>query len=446
MDSREDADGQESRKGTPDQVDAGDTRRRAVAALAHQLRTPMSLVAGPLDLLVASATLDQDAARHAALARSSLGRLRADVDRLVEVAAWPARLDLTDADLDDVVHAAVAAIEPDAQAAEVGVRLDLPESPTSVQLHRRATDWALEILFATHTEHAGAGDVVVVSATSHDAHHALALSIACPHAHEHETSTEMAQLATVACELLELEGLSVTIDERVTRDCPAGEVADAEAKPPSTTYADTTLPTAEAGGAMTVLVVEDDDRLREFLQLELAGEHDVIEAGSADAALAAARQVRPDLIVCDIMLPGRDGEQLVHELHQVEGLLDVPILVLTGRTDEALRVRLLQDGADDYLTKPFALGELRARMANLAATRLDTADLRRKAEEAKVLADQLQHALDSRVVIEQAKAVVAMQRNVGLEDAFKQLRSFARSRQMNLHDVARAVVDGSLEP
>nr|WP_274387508.1 response regulator [Salsipaludibacter albus] len=197
---------------------------------------------------------------------------------------------------------------------------------------------------------------------------------------------------------------------------------------------------------LLVLVVEDDDALRRFLEDTLSSEWRVVAVGSAEQALEAVREQRPDLVICDIMLPGVNGEALVHALQELDGVDRIPLIVLTGRTDEQLRVRLLQDGADDYLTKPFALGELQTRMANLAASHVDLDDLRTKAEEAQTLAQQLQNALTSRIIIEQAKAYIASEHGIDVEEAFDLLRRHARDNQAKLHDVAHAIVESRQPP
>jgi DNA-binding response OmpR family regulator len=113
-----------------------------------------------------------------------------------------------------------------------------------------------------------------------------------------------------------------------------------------------------------VLIVEDNRNLAHGLRTNLEYEGhaaEVAEDGVAGLALARAR--RHDLILLDLMLPGLDGLRLLETLRS-EGI-DTPVLVLTAKGDEADKVRGLRDGADDYVTKPFALRELLARVGAL---------------------------------------------------------------------------------
>ena len=113
----------------------------------------------------------------------------------------------------------------------------------------------------------------------------------------------------------------------------------------------------------TVLVVEDEQILRETLTYNLAHEgYRVLSAGDGRAALDLARRERPDLIVLDLMLPGVDGFEVCRVLRQE---MPVPILVLTARDSEVDTVLGLELGADEYVTKPFALRPLLARVKAL---------------------------------------------------------------------------------
>ncbi|HET9040081.1 MAG TPA: response regulator transcription factor [Gemmatimonadales bacterium] len=113
-----------------------------------------------------------------------------------------------------------------------------------------------------------------------------------------------------------------------------------------------------------VLIVEDNRNLAHGLRTNLEYEgHAADVADDGDAGLTLARGRRHDLILLDLMLPGLDGMRLLETL-RAEGI-DTPVLVLTARGDEADKVRGLRNGADDYVTKPFALRELLARVGAL---------------------------------------------------------------------------------
>jgi two-component system KDP operon response regulator KdpE len=111
---------------------------------------------------------------------------------------------------------------------------------------------------------------------------------------------------------------------------------------------------------LRVLVIEDDREIRRLLQSSLRVEGFTVEtAVSLSEATALLRHSLPDLVLLDLGLPDGDGAELVRELRRKHAF---PVLVVSARHQEAEKVKLLDAGADDYLTKPFSVGELLARI------------------------------------------------------------------------------------
>jgi len=112
---------------------------------------------------------------------------------------------------------------------------------------------------------------------------------------------------------------------------------------------------------LRVLVVEDDPAISRLLELELRHRGmDVTVASDGLTGIDLAEQRRHDVIVLDILLPGMDGERLLFKLRQ-QGI-DTPVIMLTARDSDRDKIRNLDVGADDYLTKPFNVDELVSRM------------------------------------------------------------------------------------
>lgn len=109
-----------------------------------------------------------------------------------------------------------------------------------------------------------------------------------------------------------------------------------------------------------LLIVDDEPAIRRFLTTALGGgEFALHQAADGRAALAAAVAVKPDIILLDLGLPDMDGVEVIEKIRQWS---QVPIIVLSVRDREAEKVKALDSGADDYLTKPFGMGELLARI------------------------------------------------------------------------------------
>jgi two-component system, OmpR family, KDP operon response regulator KdpE len=110
----------------------------------------------------------------------------------------------------------------------------------------------------------------------------------------------------------------------------------------------------------TVLVIDDEPQILRALRINLrVRQYEVHTAATANEALATAARHPPDLVILDLGLPDLDGVEVIHGLR---GWTEAPIIVLSGRTDSTDKVEALDAGADDYVTKPFGMDELLARM------------------------------------------------------------------------------------
>jgi two-component system KDP operon response regulator KdpE len=112
-----------------------------------------------------------------------------------------------------------------------------------------------------------------------------------------------------------------------------------------------------------ILVVDDEPQIRRALDIALRGHgYEVLLAEQSAAALVQLGSSPPDLVILDLMLPDLDGLSLLRELRSWS---DIPVIVLSARGEEATKIEALDLGADDYLTKPFGIGELLARVRAL---------------------------------------------------------------------------------
>jgi two-component system KDP operon response regulator KdpE len=112
--------------------------------------------------------------------------------------------------------------------------------------------------------------------------------------------------------------------------------------------------------AATILVVEDEPEIRRFLRSSLGAEgYRVVESANAKRGAIDAGTHKPDLAIVDLALPDLDGRELIRQIRQWSAM---PIVVLSARSQERTKVEALDAGADDYITKPFGVGELLARV------------------------------------------------------------------------------------
>jgi two-component system KDP operon response regulator KdpE len=123
------------------------------------------------------------------------------------------------------------------------------------------------------------------------------------------------------------------------------------------------VPTQSIVPPETILLIEDDHQTRRILKSSLSAHGwKILEASYGEDGIAKADQERPDLVILDLGLPDMDGVEVVGDIRM---LTSSPVLILSARTQESEKIRALDAGADDYLTKPFGVGELEARVRAL---------------------------------------------------------------------------------
>jgi two-component system, OmpR family, KDP operon response regulator KdpE len=108
-----------------------------------------------------------------------------------------------------------------------------------------------------------------------------------------------------------------------------------------------------------ILVVDDERPIRRFLNASLSGGYTVLEAATGEEAIASVLAGRPDVVILDLGLPDMDGVEVTRRLRE---WTNIPIIVVSVRDQEEHKIAALDAGADDYLTKPFGVGELTARV------------------------------------------------------------------------------------
>ncbi|MFP2904994.1 ATP-binding protein, partial [Pyxidicoccus sp. 3LFB2] len=204
-----------------------------------------------------------------------------------------------------------------------------------------------------------------------------------------------------------------------------------------------------------VLVVEDTREMRRFVAQTLAQDFRVATATDGEDGLRQAEALRPDVIVSDLMMPRMGGDQLVREVRARTGLEATPILLLTARADDALRVDLLRAGAQDYLVKPFLAEELLARVSNLAVMKrtrevlqgsLDarSSDVEVMARELGLRKRQLEAALQSTSSAREAAERASESKSTLLRLVSHELRTPLSVLQLTQHAFLREV--GPLQP
>ncbi|WP_162530881.1 ATP-binding protein [Rhodovastum atsumiense] len=387
-------------------------RTRFFANVSHELRTPLTLILGPVDELLASGRLPPEWGRALGVVRRNAQTLLAYVNDLLDLSRLDAGrtpLEYSETDLAGLARFVADHFVAASSQRGIGLRVAVPDVLTA-QVDSAKISRVLFNLLSNAFKHVpdrgGAVEVTlqadggrcILEITDNgpgvpremrekifqrfvqgdDARRSggsgLGLAIASEFVAQHggniavgDASGGTGAVFRVALPLAAPEGTPVarqeplgrlgllSLPDHQTETFPTGVQMPQEA--PAEATSDEALP--------LVLVVEDNVDLRVFVAAALKSVARTALAGDGKEGLSAAERLRPDLILTDIMMPRMSGDEMVAELRGRGDLADIPVMVLSARADEPLRIRLLQGQVQDYLVKPFAADELRARVANL---------------------------------------------------------------------------------
>ena len=398
-------------------------KSRFFTNVSHEFRTPLTLTIGPLeDLQADGATLPAEARRTVELALRNSRRMLRLINQLLDVAKLEVgamRLEPRLQDLAPFVRGIARSFTPLAERRRVRLTVEAPEDPVLVPFDADKLEQVVVNLVSnaikftpeggaihvtiTREGRAGAGNAAVV--TVRDSGPGIAPET-LPHLFERfyqaeETYSEVQPGTGVglslAKDLTELHGGTISVESAVgfgatfTVRLPLGDGSLSGDGAPDALRPNVTRPalpqlvpqtgegtpeeppadaeTPDADDRTTVLIADDNAEIRAYVRRHLEPRYRVLEAADGALALATARECLPDLIVSDVMMPALDGFALVRALRADPQTDFLPVLLLTARAADEDKIEGLERGADDYLTKPFNVRELRARVENLIASR-----------------------------------------------------------------------------
>jgi PAS domain S-box-containing protein len=401
------------------------------ANISHELRTPLALILGPVRKRLAAGGMGEAERRDLELVERNAGTLLRHVNDLLDLSKLDAGRMKADYEATDLARLGrLVASNFESLAKERGLRylIDIPSS-LPAQVDPRKIERVLLNLLSNAFKFTPAGGSVRLAIHQETDRAVVEVEdsgIGIPPHMREAVFERFRQIEggsnrkfggtglglSIAKQLVTLHGGSIAIGEagngggslfrvELPLVAPAGSKVQepAEAFDQGTTrqvveelaVRNAAWPPSRAAGAASaplVLVVEDNSDMNAFISETLSASYRTVAAFDGQEGLNKALELRPDLILCDVMMPGMSGDQLVRELRKRQELDDVPIVLLTAKADDRLLVQLLKEGAQDYLQKPFAAEQLLAKMERLIA------DRRRVAEELERLQKLSGHLLE----------------------------------------------------
>ena len=393
-------------------------RSRFFASVSHEFRTPLTLIQGPLGDVARGehGELKDGAQEQVRIALDSATRLQRLVDQLLDAAraeAGELRLERAPGDLGAFLVELSRAFTPLAERKRIAFERSFPPGPLIASFDPMAIEKVFANLLGNAFKFTPEGGHVTWSAMREDdGTPAGAVTIAVaddgpgiaaedlPHIFKHfyrsERSVTRVQPGTglglaLAHDMVEQHGGTLSVVSReghgatftvrlplIEPETPHGDgavvdpqlaasLADEIRLVPGEVLPATTQP--DSSDAPLVLVVDDHPDVRDYVARQVRRYYRVVEAADGEQALARMREAVPDLVVSDVSMPGMDGFALCRAVRSDPELEFVPILLLSAAVETQSRVTGLEGGADDYVTKPFEVRELLARIARMLQSR-----------------------------------------------------------------------------
>jgi len=408
------------------------------ANVSHELRTPLALILGPVETLLASAAAPQDVREQLAVIQRNARLLLKHVNDLLDVARLDAgklAVSYVDGDLAHTVRFAAGHFSSLAREKHIELAIDAPEV-LAAQFDPEKIQRVVVNLLSNAFKFTPSAGTIRCSLRRSDRGAVIEVADSgpgIPTKHREAVFERFHQIEggasrrrggtglglTIARDFVGMHGGTVSIGDAPEggalftivlplrapdgavispASADAAELADAARHAMSEFSAsaavDATDPSpAGTTGRPLVLVVEDNPEMNRFVRDSLASEYRTAGALDGREGLRRALELRPDLIVSDVMMPEMSGDQLVVELRSRPEVSTVPILLLTAKADDDLRVAMLRAGANDYLMKPFSVEELRARARNLVTITTAQLQAERATQAKNVFLSRMSHEL-----------------------------------------------------
>lgn len=385
-----------------------DLKSQFFSNVSHELRTPLTLIIGPLQALLDSGQLDAPARRTLATARRNAKLLLRHVNDLLDLSKLDAgkmTVQYAEADVGDLVRFTCGYFS--SIAVERAIDFITEAAPGRAQLDVEKVQHILMNLLSNAFKFAPVGGRVRCSVRQAGDWVEFQVADSGPGIkpeHRELVFERFRQIdggasrrhggtglgLAIARDMVSLHGGQITVGAapeggalfrvRLPRHAPEGAEVAVAGTPAraGVEWIPDVAPAAEERGEVSVsagasgplvLVIEDNPDLNAFVRDALSADCRVAVAFDGRSGLALADDLRPELIVSDVMMPEMTGDRVVHELKARPHLRDIPVLLLTAKADDELRLEMLRAGAADYLIKPFEVEELRARVRNLISVR-----------------------------------------------------------------------------
>lgn len=374
-------------------------RIHSFIGVAHDIRTPVALIKAPLSELETQDSLPEESKKKVAIAMKNTEKLFTMITQLMElrkVEAHPERLEVAWYDIKEYMEDKLSAFRMAAVQKEIELYLEIDPEMSEVWLDKNKMDHIMDNLLSNalkYTEKGSIG-VIVKQARNKWTVEVTDTGVGIPAEDQKNIFNEYYRARNVVDSQEQGIGIGLMITSRIIRQ-HHGKIEFRSVENEGTTFKITfprklksgmlvavkeNLPGNVVRGALSqkeneqadknvLLLAEDDKDMREYLTDSLSSEYKVISVPDGGKALDMAREINPDIIISDIIMPVIQGDELCRILKSSVETSHIPVILLTALSERENIILGLEAGANDYIIKPFDLSVLRVRLRNILQNR-----------------------------------------------------------------------------
>lgn len=374
-------------------------RIHSFIGVAHDIRTPVALIKAPLSELETQDSLPEESKKKVAIAMKNTEKLFTMITQLMElrkVEAHPERLEVAWYDIKEYMEDKLSAFRMAAVQKEIELYLEIDPEMSEVWLDKNKMDHIMDNLLSNALKYTEKGSIgVIVKQTRNKwTVEVTDTGVGIPAEDQKNIFNEYYRARNVVDSQEQGIGIGLMITSRIIRQ-HHGKIEFRSVENEGTTFKITfprklksgmlvavkeNLPENVVRGALSqkeneqadknvLLLAEDDKDMREYLTDSLSSEYKVISVPDGGKALDMAREINPDIIISDIIMPVIQGDELCRILKSSVETSHIPVILLTALSERENIILGLEAGANDYIIKPFDLSVLRVRLRNILQNR-----------------------------------------------------------------------------
>lgn len=431
-------------------------KSRFFANISHEFRTPLTLIISPLRELLSSPqnqNLAEGQRNTIDVSLKNAHRLMRLVEQLLEIARLEAgklNLNMKIAPLNDYVTGIIDSFFGLADAKKIQFEIEIPEKPIFIEYDEEYLDKVIVNLLSNAFKFTPSGGRINLKMFESETSLKIAVSdtgkgIApehLPHLFDRFYQVEKSEMQpgtgiglSITKEITELHHGEISVSSTLgagsvftlsfplkhsdnvdlhklnSENDPVGNVFNTRRKSNTTVASDTEVSSileSDDADQTTILIVDDNSDIRSYIADSLRDRYKILSAESGNAAFRLIEENLPDVIISDVMMPDGDGLQLLQNIRADKAYSFLPVILLTAKAEIEYRLEGLRIGADDYITKPFDIHELKLRVNNIlqARKRLKSVFLRKQENHAKIEIESESAESQDAIFLERVKEVI----------------------------------------